>query len=154
MSRVASIYSVKEAAKLAGLSVSMLDYLCRSDVIIPSASKKRGRGTARIFSFGDVVILRALSRFLRAGISVLHLRKALKGLRKRHPEITPTSLPGAFLVTDGRTIFLRQGREVVEDLIPGQLAFAFVLELRTIRHEVLNEHALHSQKRERPRRQA
>lgn len=93
----------------------------------------------RSFTFGDVVILRALARLLDAGISVLRLKKSLKALRKRHPEITPTSLPGAMLVTNGHDVFLREGNDVIEDLNNGQLAFAFVLKLKRLRDETLAE---------------
>jgi hypothetical protein len=87
--------------------------------------------------FGDIVMLRALKQLLENGIEVAKLRTGLRALRKIHPEITPTRLPPGLLWSDGRAVYLRDGREIVQDLVSGQYAFAFVLELRQIRSEVL-----------------
>jgi DNA-binding transcriptional MerR regulator len=89
-----------------------------------------------MYSFVDVVILRVISRLLKNGVSVSGMRSAFTGLRKRHPEIAADSLAGALLVTDGKKVFLKRGREVFEELNGGQLAFAFVVELGTIGRDV------------------
>lgn len=129
-------FSVRETARLSGLSVTMVDYLCRTKIAIPTSNAHRGRGLPRRYQFGDVVVMRVISKFLAAGLSVSKLRKALEGLRKRHSEITASSLPAVLLITDGRTVFFRDRAEYVEDLSRGQLAFAFVLELSVIQREV------------------
>lgn len=129
-------YSVVQAATLAGLSKTMLEYLCRARLVMPTASPCRGRGHQRLYSFGDVVILRVVSRLLHNGISVSRMRAALDGLRKHHVWVTRGSLPSALLVTDGRTVYLRRGHETLEDLIGGQMAFAFVVELAGIEREI------------------
>jgi DNA-binding transcriptional MerR regulator len=129
-------FSVAEAARLSGLSATMVEYLCRTAVLRPSASPPRGRGRRRMYSFLDVVILRVIARLLKNGVSISGMRSAFTGLRKRHPEIADSSLAGALLVTDGKRVFLKQGREVIEDLSGGQLAFAFVVELGGIRRDV------------------
>jgi DNA-binding transcriptional MerR regulator len=134
-----SNFEVRAAAHLADLGLPMVDYLCRSKLLIPSSPGSRGRGRRRLYSFGDVVVLRAIARLLKHGISVTRLKVALAALRKHHPEITPTSLPASLLVTDGRTVFLRRGRDVAEDLARGQLTFAFVLDLSQIRGEVVSK---------------
>lgn len=89
-----------------------------------------------MYSFLDVVILRVIARLLRNGVSISGMRSAFTGLRKRHPEIADSSLAGALLVTDGKRVFLKQGREVIEDLSGGQLAFAFVVELGGISRDL------------------
>jgi DNA-binding transcriptional MerR regulator len=132
-------FSAGEAARLAGMTPSMVDYLCRTKVLVPSLGTVRGRGRARQYSFGDVVVLRLLSRLLESGISVLRMKRGLQALRKRHPEITPASLPANYVVTDGITIYLRHGKDRLEEAANGQGTFAFVLELARVRAEVIKE---------------
>ena len=129
-------YSVAQTEKLTKLSRAMLDYLCRSEVLRPSAKPCRGRGHRRMYSFSDLVLLRVIARLLQSGISVLNLKKSLDALRKRDPEFAARRTSGAVLVTDGARIYLRQGSQVIEDLVCGQLQFAFVIQLDGVRREL------------------
>lgn len=115
----------------------MLNYLCRERLVVPTVLPSRGHGRKRAYSFGDVVALRLVARLSAAGVSVLRLRKALAGLRKLHPEITFTSLPGSHVVTDGRDIYLRRRGDTLERAMDGQFAFAFVVELAPLRDEIV-----------------
>lgn len=128
-----------EAASLSGLSRAMVDYLCRTKLLVPTIPQRRGRGRQRRYSFGDVILLRALARMLEAGISVLHLKRSLQSLRKYHPEITPNTLPATHIVTDGRTIYFKHGKDGLEELTKGQFSFAFIVELERVKREVLDE---------------
>lgn len=114
----------------------MLNYLCRSKLVIPTAKPSRGHGVRRAYSFGDVVALRLVAKLSAAGVSVLRLRKAMAGLRKLHPEITLTSLPASHIVTDAHDLYLRRCGESLERALDGQFAFAFVVELAPLRDEV------------------
>lgn len=117
----------------------MIDYLCRHRLVVPTSGARRGRGRERRYAFGDLVVLRAVSKLLSAGLSVTRLRESLAQLRKLHPEITLTSLPASHMVTDGRNVFLKHSDEVIEMLGSGQLAFLFVLELSVLQKEVIAE---------------
>lgn len=134
---IKTTFNIAEAALYAGLSLSMVDYLCRTRILVPTATKTRGRGRKRLYSFGDIVMLRVIAKLLAHGIEVARLRVGLRALRSVHPEITPTSLPDGLLCTDGRTVYIRKGPDVLEDLARGQYAFAFVLELNQVREEVM-----------------
>ncbi|MEQ9303035.1 MAG: MerR family transcriptional regulator, partial [Marinoscillum sp.] len=101
-------FSSKEAIVLSGLSRTMLDYLVRSKLHVPTGEKHCGRrGARRCYSFGDIVTLRALASLLNAGVSVMNLKRALKKLSSAHKEIEPGKLPGKYLVTDGKDIYFR-----------------------------------------------
>lgn len=130
------------AARHSGLSLPMVDYLCRTGLVEPSCDCRRGHGVARHYSFGDVVALRLVSKLSAGGVSVLRLKRALKGLRQFHPEITLTSLPASHVVTDGTDLYLRQPGESVERIFDGQMAFAFVIELAQLRREVVERAGL------------
>ena len=130
---------INGAAKLSGLPVTMVNYLGRTDVLVPSRPKERKRGRARRYTLGDVVMLRILASLLASGISVARLKKSLKAFRKYHPEITPTSLPARYLVTDGTQVYLRHKNQTLETLDnKGQMAFAFVVEIEQVRADVLD----------------
>lgn len=129
-------YVAARAAKLSGLTLAMVNYLCREHIVEPSHSSKRGHGVKRWFSFGDLVALRLLARLSASGVSILRMKKALAGLRKHHPAITLTSLPASHVVTDGTDLYLHQQGQPLERLLDGQLTFAFVVELGPLRDEV------------------
>ena len=83
-------------------------------------------------------MLRILASLLASGISVARLKKSLKAFRKYHPEITPTSLPARYLVTNGIRVYLWHENRALETLDDeGQMAFAFVLEIEQARADVL-----------------
>src|SRR5437899_2009491 len=106
--------------------MAMVNYLVRAKIVTPTASGRRGRGIQRKFSFGDIVVLKAVAKLLEGGVSVFRLRRALTHFRELHPEITPHSMPAAYLVTDGKDVFLRHRTGVLELLISRQFSFAFV----------------------------
>lgn len=131
-------FSTSEAALHAGLTAKMVDYLCRTRTVVPSGEATPGRGRQRRYIFGDLVILRGVAHLLRAGVSVAKLNRALALLRERSGEISTSSVPARFLVTDGQNIFLRSADQALVDLSGnGQLVFAFVIELEKLRREVV-----------------
>jgi DNA-binding transcriptional MerR regulator len=130
-------FTTARAAALGGISQAMLNYLCREKLVTPSVLRPRGHGSKRGYSFGDVVALRLIAKLSAAGVSVQRLRKALAGLRKLHPEITLTSLPGSHVVSDGRDIYVRGKGDTLERAMDGQYVFAFVIELAPLRDEVV-----------------
>ena len=129
-------YGASQAARLAGLTVVMVNYLCRTGLVQPSCSCPRGRGKTRHYSFGDVVALRLIERLSRTGVQPTRLRAALQSLRELHPQITLTSLPAKYVVTDGVDLFLRNDGDGVERMRDGQMAFAFLVELEQLASEV------------------
>jgi len=130
-------FSIGQAAAFSGLTLPMVNYLCRSKIIKPSNGERRGRGVQRLFSFGDLVVMRAVKRLLDGGVTVYRLRRGLEALRSVHPEITETSMPAAFLVTDGKEVFLKHTSGVLELLANGQFGFAFVVEMESLRKEAV-----------------
>jgi hypothetical protein len=129
-------YGASQAARVSGLAMAMVNYLCRSRIVEPSCSCTRGHGTPRHYSFGDLVALRLVAHLSQAGVRPLRLRNALQALRKHHPSITLTTLPARHIVTDGVHLYLRQEGEALERIADGQLAFAFVVELGWLQAEV------------------
>jgi len=129
-------YGAKQAARLTGLSLAMVNYLCRTEVVVPTCSCKRGHGSPRHYSFGDLVALRLIAHLSKTGVQPLRLKKAMQALRKYHPEITLTSLPARQIVTDGVNLYLRGNGAALERIDDGQMAFSFVVELAHLQSEV------------------
>lgn len=117
--------------------MAMVNYLCRHGIVRPAIGRRRGRGIQRKFSFGDIVVLKAMAKLLAGGVSVTRLKRALVSLRAQHPSITQERVPGSYLVTDGKEVLLRHKSGVVELLATGQFSFAFVIELDAVRREAI-----------------
>jgi hypothetical protein len=47
--------------------MAMVNYLVRQRIVTPTAGARRGRGVQRKFSFGDLVVLKAVTKLLEAG---------------------------------------------------------------------------------------
>ena len=134
---VLDLFSIAEAANLTGLRRPMLDYLCRAKILVPSHPGARGRGRRRLYSFGDLLLLRVLARMLAAGVSVKRARESFKNLNKHCARIGPMSSVASYLITDGERVFLRESNQSLEDLAEsGQLSFLFVFELGKFHREL------------------
>lgn len=125
-------FDIKQAGRITGISTRMLDYLCRTELAIPSKSRgKRGRGKTRKFSYSDLIYLRSLQILLDRGVSVKRMKSALAQLRKEcfdtaniH-DISNIHL----LVTDGKNVYRIAKKENIENLTQaGQYEFLFIID--------------------------
>lgn len=125
---------VKSAARISGLSVDMTNYLCRNSIVTPSGDKNRGHGTVRKYTYGDVLLLRVIAKLLTQGISALKLKKCLVALQKRGNH-TADLVSKKYVLTDGHNVYF--GNSIaIETMGSGQMVFAFVLDLDSLRREV------------------
>src|SRR5258705_4527747 len=127
--------SAGSAAKHAGLTTHMVNYLCRHGIVVPSAGQGRGRGNLRKYSFADVLLLRVVAKLLANGISPLRMRKSFAALQNRGEKGAQEILSKRFIVTDGFDIYF-QDKGTLEVLETGQMSFAFVLELAGVRKDI------------------
>ena len=61
-------YSGKRAAEIAGITYRQLDYWARTDLVMPSLARATGSGSRRLYSYRDLLELRAVKSLLDAGI--------------------------------------------------------------------------------------
>lgn len=134
-------YGIRLAADVAGFkNHHMVDYLCRTGIVQPSKKSAPGRGGRRLYSFHDLVLLRAVNRLLSRGLPVSRLKAAQQEFLRLHKGAKPNELLTKFLVTDGeRVLYEENSSGVIELTENGQLAFAFVLDLARIHSEVTEE---------------
>jgi len=137
----ASIWSAQAAAELSGLSIHMLNYLERAQVLqVPSpvAGTRPHKGLRRGYLFGDIVMMRALCDLTRRGVSVIRLRTALQAMRPEHARITESGIPRRYLVASGEVATFSGPDTLSRDLEQIGPA-AIVLDVERLRQEVLDK---------------
>lgn len=127
-------HPARRAARLSGLTLHKVNYLCRHKIVEPTGLTSRGRGITRRYSFADVLLLRIIAALLANGVSVEKLRKSLNALSARGKG-SREILSKKYVVTDGSDVYFKSD-DVLEVLESGQMSFAFVLELGRVRKEV------------------
>ncbi|HTY40308.1 MAG TPA: MerR family transcriptional regulator [Thermoanaerobaculia bacterium] len=116
---VARSFSTAEAARLTGLSARQLDHWDRKGFLRPSLEKAAGYGSARRYSFADVVRLRVAARLRANGVGLARIRKCAEAMARLDPE---ADLGRARLLVVGSSVlWARTDREVVDLLRDGQL---------------------------------
>jgi hypothetical protein len=70
-------YTSEEAAAIAGITYRQLDYWDRTRLVRPSIAEARGMGTRRLYSFDDLLRLRAIKRLAERGVSLQRIRRAI-----------------------------------------------------------------------------
>jgi len=121
-------FRTSEVAKLTGLTLRQLDHWDRTGLFRPSLAHAEGRGSARFYSFLDVVQLRVVKKLLDAGLSTKKLRKCLTFLREN---LKRDSFSDLSLVTNGRDIFMvTENPSFAFDLLKsGQVVWAVDIEV-------------------------
>ena len=91
--KVLNAFPALEVSRITGLSVAMIDYLSRSNLLRPSyGDTSGGRGKVRYYSYRDVVIARLIQRLREGGVKL--------GVEFRSPR--GDLVPGPFAAADGQ----------------------------------------------------
>ena len=117
-------FSTARAARLTGLSPRQLDYWDRRRFLSPTLAHAEGYGSARRYSFSDLVRLRVAARLRAAGLGLARIQQAVKTLRRLEPA-RADALTAHLLIAGGRVLWARSEREVVDVLHEGQLMLVF-----------------------------
>lgn len=116
---IARSFSTAEVARLTGLSARQLDHWDRQGFVRPSVERASGYGSARRYSFADVVRLRVAARLRANGIGLSRIRRCAEALSRLDPA---EDLGRARLMVVGSAVlWARSDREVVDLLKDGQL---------------------------------
>ena len=108
-------YRGSVACQAAGISYRQLDYWARTGLVVPSVRSASGSGSARLYSFRDVLVLKVIKRFLSAGVSLQNIRSAVEHLKLRGSE----DLSSITLMSDGASIYECTNSDEVYDLLQG-----------------------------------
>jgi DNA-binding transcriptional MerR regulator len=119
-------FSTAQAARLTGLTARQLDHWDRKGFLKPSLQKASGYGSARRYSFADVVRLRVAARLRAAGVGLARIQRCAEALERLGGEAG--DLGGVrLLVAGSRVLWARSDQEVVDLLKEGQLVLVFSL---------------------------
>ncbi len=121
-------FNSKTVSRITGLTTRQIDYWDRTHFIKPSVREAAGYGSARIYSFEDLIQLKVAKSLLDNGISLQRIRKAVWYLRKTMPHMQRPLSDLKFL-TDGSTIFVltKDSNVIIDTLKNGQVVFAIQL---------------------------
>lgn len=121
-------FNTRTVCSITGLTNRQVDYWDRTHFIKPSLKEASGYGTARLYSFSDLVQLKVAKTLKDAGVSLQKIRKAITYLKKNFPEIDKPLAEMKFL-TDGETVFVitKDKKAILDTLSGGQLVMSIAL---------------------------
>jgi DNA-binding transcriptional MerR regulator len=132
-------YTSAQAVVITGVKTHMLHYLCRAGIVVPTSSRKqgaRGHGVRRMYSFTDLVSLKVVKRLCESGVSPLKINSAIRQLHRMG--ISLSSLPAARVVIFDKSVYKWDDRRMDPfRMSDGQQAFGFILDLSSIRDELV-----------------
>jgi DNA-binding transcriptional MerR regulator len=108
-------YRGATACSAAGISYRQLDYWARTGLVEPSIRTASGSGSARLYGFRDILVLKIVKRLLDAGVSLQNIRTAVDHLRNRGV----TELESITLMSDGASIYECASADEIIDLLAG-----------------------------------
>ena len=108
-------YRGATACSAAGISYRQLDYWARTGLVEPSIRTATGSGSARLYGFRDILVLKIVKRLLDAGVSLQNIRTAVTHLRERGV----TDLERITLMSDGVSIYECASPDEIIDLLAG-----------------------------------
>ncbi len=117
-------YRGPTACAAAGISYRQLDYWARTGLVEPSVRPAKGSGSARLYGFRDILVLRVVKRLLDTGISLQQIRASVSYLR----ENGASDLAQITLMSDGASVYACTSPDEVVDLVQGgQCVFGIAL---------------------------
>lgn len=122
-------FTAEQASRFTACTAHQLRYWDRIGLVRPGVQATGGRpGVRRLYSFRDLIALRAVRSLMDGGMSLQRVRKAYDYLRKRAG--LEEHFANVKLVTDGKGIYEigRNEGEILDALREGQLAFFTTLE--------------------------
>ncbi len=117
------------ACSAAGISYRQLDYWARTGLVTPSVRDASGSGSARLYGFRDVLVLKVVKRLLDTGVSLHNIRTAVELLRARGVE----DLAELTLLSDGATVYECTSQDEIIDLLAGGQAVFGIAVGRVVR---------------------
>ena len=124
-------YRGATACSAAGISYRQLDSWARTGLVEPSIRTATGSGSARLYGFRDILVLKIVKRLLDAGVSLQNIRTAVAHLRSRGV----TELESITLMSDGASIYECASPDEIVDLLAGGQG-VFGIAVGKVWHEV------------------
>ena len=120
------------AVRIAGISYRQLDHWASQGLVRPSLAEAVGSGSRRLYSYSDLVTLRAIKRLLDAGFRLAKIRSIIHNLDSEFD----TDLASSNLVIDGGTPVLVTSDDELFDLLRNGQGVLNVLPMVSVQQEV------------------
>lgn len=141
-------YTSREAARLSGVPFFTVDYWDRSKFLRPTIAKGegRGKGRQRMYSYGDIILLRIARELREQKVSLETLRSIVRKLAGCTKELAT-----ARYVIVGREVETAKNSTEMMTLLrrPGRRTFGVFLDLRTLLETVREKAKVLEQKERR-----
>ena len=108
-------YRGPAACAAAGITYRQLDYWARTGLVEPGVRGAAGSGSARLYGFRDILVLKVVKRLLDTGVSLQQIRVAITHLRERGVD----DLSQITLMSDGASVYECTSADEVIDLVQG-----------------------------------
>lgn len=129
-------FSTKQVAEILGESERKIRYRDEKGLVKPSVGLASGRGSRRLYSYLDLLALRAVKALQDQGVSLQRIQRCVRYLRKNLSDISQP-LTFCTLLTDGQSIYLVRDEETLIDTVRHQGQQAFVqLNIAAIEHQL------------------
>ena len=125
-------YPGKRAAEIAGITYRQLDYWARTELVRPSMARATGSGSRRLYSYRDLLELRAVKSLLDAGIRLELVREVFAYLTTQLDE----DVTRVNLVISGSSVMVRTGEEEIVDLLRHGQGVLNILPLSGVKEQV------------------
>ncbi len=106
-------YSARRSAEIVGITYRQLDYWARTELVRPSLHDAEGSGSRRLYSYRDLLELKAIKTLLDAGIRLERVRKVFEFLQDTLDE----DVARVNLVISGDSVLVRRSEGEIIDLL-------------------------------------
>jgi predicted RNase H-like HicB family nuclease len=121
-------FNTKTVAALTGLTRHQIGSWDRARVVKPSLPGAAGGGRGRLYSFSDLVQLKAAMMLAEKGVSLQTTRTVVQYLKKHFPD-RDAPVTGLQFITDRETVFVltNDTATILDTLAKGRMVFVLAL---------------------------
>jgi len=135
-------FNARQVSELTGITRKQAIYWDKSGLVKPSVAPAAGRGSRRLYSYADIVALKAVKSMRDGGLSLQKIRRCVLYLRSHMPDVSQP-LTFCSLIAAGETIYLLQDEDTMVDTVRKQGQRVFLqLSIAAIDRE-LRQNVLH-----------
>lgn len=105
-------FRISEVSRVVGATRRQLAYWDKTGLVSPSLRSASGRGSRRLYSTEDILELKILVRLLHSSLPLQRIRPSFRFIRGQSK-----NLASLVVLTDGKTVYFYQGRDVLVDTL-------------------------------------
>lgn len=139
---ILNAFTAQELHEITGLSVHMINYLRRHQILQPAYGQSvKARGAVRYYSYRDAVAAKLIQTLRESGVALHKLKLAINELSSNDgPWATQDGRDRIkWVVSDGVDVFFEDHSGVIRTLTSDrQAAFKFVININNLENEILN----------------